>query len=223
MLEQALAGLLCNALLACGPRAGLAQAQQQHQAQNNTVTIVQVNNNPMANRLTYEQINSIGLDCNNKDYIFTVLEQRVGKVAIQPETLSMENQQINRAARVKIWALRTYCPGNYTGPIVTHQGNLNTQALPDRAEEQFESKVTRHSNGQIETRTTSTRVEEPGLEIKQVALGQLVREQHLLPLPTKLPDFTYNQFQCRWFKDLAQFNVIACQVQHNVWQVVDKF
>lgn len=222
MLDQLLAGLVCNAFLACGPRPGLAQAQPVMQPQNG-VTIIQLNNQPAVNNLSYEQINSIGIDCNNKEYITAVLEARVGKVPIQPETLPLESQKINSAARVKIWALRTYCKGNYTGHIVTNQGNLNTQALPDRSEEYFESKVVKHNSGKIESTTTSTRVEEPGLEIKQVVLGQLVREQHLLPLPTKLPDLTYNNLQCRWFKDLAQYNVIACQVQRNVWQVVDKF
>lgn len=219
MMEQFVAGLVCNAFMACGPKV----QPPQHQLQQGGVTIVQTNNQPNLNNLSYEQINSIGLDCNNKDYIFTVLENRVGKVAIQPETLSYENQKINSAARVKIWALRTYCKGNYHGHVVTNQGNLNTQALPERAEEQFESKTIKHSNGRVETQLKSTRVEEPGLEVKQVVLGQLVREQHLLPLPTKLPDLTYNNLQCRWFKDLAQYNVIACLVQNNVWQVVDKF
>jgi hypothetical protein len=185
------------------------------------ITVYQVNSHPAVSQLNYEQIASIGIDCNNRDNITAVLESRVGKLPQQPEQLSAEQRRLNSVARVKLWSLRTYCPGTYTGPVVTSDAKFTPQALPERFEERFESRTTAMPNGQIETYRKSVRVEEPGIELKQVRLGEIVREEHLLPI--KLPNLTYNQMTCRWFKDVAQFTVIACRIQTNVWQVVDKF
>jgi len=185
------------------------------------ITVYQVNSHPAVTQLNYEQIANIGIDCNNKENITNVLESRVGKMPQQPEQLASDQRRLNNVARVKIWSLRTYCPGTYNGPVVTSDARFAPQALPERFEERFESRTTAMPNGQIETYRKSVRVEEPGIELKQVRLGEIVREEHLLPI--KLPSLTYNQTQCRWFKDVAQFTVIACRIQTNVWQVVDKF
>ena len=98
-----------------------------------------------------------------------------------------------------------------------------TTVLPERFEERFETNVTKHPSGRIETYHKSTRVEEPGVELKQVRIGELVREAHLSPHPVVRNEFVYMNARCRWFRDMIQFQVIACQVQPNVWQVVDKF
>lgn len=95
--------------------------------------------------------------------------------------------------------------------------------LPERMEERFETKTTKLPDGRIETWQRSTRVEEPGVELKQVRIGELVRENHLSPHPVIQKEFVYLQSRCRWFRDLIQHQVIACQVQSNVWQVIDKF
>lgn len=95
--------------------------------------------------------------------------------------------------------------------------------LPERMEERFETKTIKLPDGRIETWQRSTRVEEPGVELKQVRIGELVRESHLSPHPVIQKEFVYLQSRCRWFRDLIQHQVIACQVQPNVWQVIDKF
>lgn len=89
---------LCVALLACSS----VTAQ--------VITIYQVQSHPLVNQLTVEQINSLGLNCNNKDYLITTLENRVGNQPINPEQLAQEHRRLNAAARSKIWQLRTYCP-----------------------------------------------------------------------------------------------------------------
>ena len=186
-----------------------------------TITVYQVNSHPAVAQLNYEQIANIGIDCNNKEYIMTVLESRVGRTPQQPEQLPQEQRRLNTVARVKMWSIRTYCPGTYTGPVAVSDARFNPQTLPERSEERFESRTTAMPNGHIETYRKSVRIEEPGIELRQVRLGEVVREEHLLPI--RLPALTYNQTTCRWFKDVAQFTVIACQIQSNVWQVVDKF
>jgi len=95
--------------------------------------------------------------------------------------------------------------------------------LPERFEERFETKTIRHSNGRDETYQQSIAVEEPGVELKQVRIGDIVRAGHLNPHPVIDKEFTYMQSRCRWFRDLIQYQVIACQLQPNVWQVIDKF
>lgn len=205
----------------CSLTACTSLPPSQPQAVGPTITVYQVNSHPAVTQLNYDQIANIGIDCNNKDYITGILESRVGKLPQQPEQLPSDQRRLNSVARVKIWSLRTYCPGIYNGPVITSNAKFNPQTLPERFEERFESRTTAMPNGQIESYRKSVRVEEPGIELKQVRLGEIVREEHLLPI--KLPALTYNQTHCRWFKDVAQFTVIACQLQTNVWQVVDKF
>jgi hypothetical protein len=107
--------------------------------------------------------------------------------------------------------------------LVATTVHAQTTVLPERYEEKFESGVTRYGNGTVQTYSRSTRVEEPGVELRQVRIGDLVRENHLSPHPVVKQDFVYMQSRCRWFRDLIQYQIIACQVQPNVWQVIDKF
>ena len=111
--------------------------------------------------------------------------------------------------------------------LILIAGTLTAQAqttvLPERFEERFESTTTKQPNGRVEVYQKSTRVEEPGVELKQVRIGELVRISHMSPHPVIQEEFVYLQTRCRWFRDLVQYQVIACQVQPNVWQVVDKF
>lgn len=64
---------------------------------------------PVQVQLTYQQIQNIGLDCNQRDYIVNYLERQVGTAVVAPEQLPPEQRKINSAARSKIWQLRTYC------------------------------------------------------------------------------------------------------------------
>jgi hypothetical protein len=95
--------------------------------------------------------------------------------------------------------------------------------LPERFEERFEIRTIRHSDGRVEVHKQTTAVEEPGVELRQVRIGDIVRAGHLNPHPVIKDEFVYMQSRCRWFRDLVQYQVIACQLQPNVWQVIDKF
>jgi hypothetical protein len=179
---------------------------------------------PIAQQLTLDQVNRIGLSCKDQELITTYLQKHVGTEPRQPERLSIEEQRLNGVARTKIWQLRTYC-GTPLGvtPVPVAQSGGNTQSLPARYTEQFETTTTKRTDGSIETAARSVRVEEPGLELKQVVIGEIVRPEHLRAFPVKMPKFVYNLSACTWYLDLAQYRVIACEVKPNVLQVVDKF
>lgn len=181
-------------------------------------------NHPIAQQLTLDRVKQIGLNCKDKDAITGYLQQHVGTEPRQPERLSVEEQRINSAARTKIWQLRTYC-GTPVGvtPVPTSSSSINSQSLPARYTERFETSTIKQPDGSIQTTARSDRVEEPGLELKQVAIGELVRPEHLRTFPVKMPRFVYNLSACTWYLDLAQYRVIACEIKPNVLQVVDKF
>lgn len=58
----------------------------------------------------YQQIKQIGLSCQQKQLIENYLEQQVGSIPVNPETLNPQQRRVNSLARTKIWQLRTYCP-----------------------------------------------------------------------------------------------------------------
>lgn len=179
---------------------------------------------PIAQQLSLEQVNRIGLNCGDKDLITGYLQRYVGAEPRQPETLAPTERQVNSAARTKIWQLRTYCGSPLTvNPVQTSAGSQNVQTLPERFTERFESGTVRTESGNVQTYTRSTRVEEPGIEIRQVSLGEMVRPEHLRPFPVVMPKFVYNVSACTWYLDLAQYRVIACEIRPNVLQVIDKF
>jgi erythromycin esterase-like protein len=67
-------------------------------------------NNPALLEQRYQQIQNIGLSCQQKQLIENYLEQQVSSIPVNPETLTAQQRRINSAARSKIWQLRTYCP-----------------------------------------------------------------------------------------------------------------
>jgi hypothetical protein len=97
------ASYFCQLLACTTPTPVPAQVPAQ------SITVYQVNSSPALTQLTIDQINSIGLNCNQKDYVIQLLENRVGNQAVQPEQLNLEQRKLNAAARSKIWQLRTYC------------------------------------------------------------------------------------------------------------------
>ena len=103
MLEQWAASWVCKLAMACGSGNGPVNV-------NSNVTVYHVDSHPAITQMTVDQINSIGLDCNRRDLIVTVLEQQVGNQPVNPEQLDSDRRRLNASARSKIWQLRTYCP-----------------------------------------------------------------------------------------------------------------
>lgn len=57
----------------------------------------------------YQQVQNIGLGCEQSDLTINYLEQLVGTAPQDPEYLNNQQRRLNSAARTKIWQLRTYC------------------------------------------------------------------------------------------------------------------
>ena len=73
-------------------------------------------------------------------------------------------------------------------------------------------------------------VEDSQREIKPVRIGDVVRLSQVNSHPVIKNDFFYQKTKCRWFaevnsaqRDLVQFQGIVCEIQPNVWRVIDKF
>jgi hypothetical protein len=102
-MEKTLASWLCNLAMACGSGNGPVQV-------NPAVTVYQINSHPALTQMSIDQIRQIGLDCNQRDYTISVLENITGNRPVNPEQLTADARQLNAVARSKIWQLRTYCP-----------------------------------------------------------------------------------------------------------------
>jgi hypothetical protein len=107
---------------------------------------------------------------------------------------------------------------------------VQAQKLEPRSDCTYQIETTVINNKTVITRQTEKCVEEPGIEIPKLKIGDVVRSNQLLRHPVIDIDFYYKQTKCRWFaqthtvqKDLVQFQGIACEVQSNVWRIVDKF
>ena len=107
---------------------------------------------------------------------------------------------------------------------------VSAQTLDGRTECRYEVQTDKTASGTIRSHTRETCVEEPAVEIKQLKIGDVVRAGQLAQHPVIKQDFAYQNTRCRWFvesnsaqRDLVQYQGIACQVQPNVWRIVDKF
>jgi hypothetical protein len=70
----------------------------------------------------------------------------------------------------------------------------------------------------------------PAIQVRNVRVGELVRESEVRPHPNFPKPFKYRTAQCRWFiepeprnSDLLQRQGIICQSAGNEWRVIDKW
>ena len=103
-MEQFLVGLVCKALTACQP----AAAPPRPPTAPNVIVYQEVGH-PALTKLSIDEVSKIGLDCNQKELITRVLEERIGGISSDPEQLPQDQRKLNSVARSKIWQLRTYC------------------------------------------------------------------------------------------------------------------
>lgn len=104
------------------------------------------------------------------------------------------------------------------------------QKLEPRSDCTYQNETTVINNATVTTRQTERCVEEPGVDVARLRIGDVVRSNQLLQHPVIKIDFHYRGVNCRWFaqalstqKDLVQYQGIACEVQPNVWRIIDKF
>lgn len=107
---------------------------------------------------------------------------------------------------------------------------VEAETLEGRSECNYEVQTEKLPDGKLRTYQKERCVEEPGQTVRQVLIGQLVRETWVNRHPVITQYFDYRGNRCRWFlesgaaqKDLVQYQGIICEVQPNVWRVIDKF
>lgn len=107
---------------------------------------------------------------------------------------------------------------------------VSAQRLEGRSECRYEQRTETLPNGRVQNYAKEVCVEEPAVEIQRLQIGNVVRIGQLKPHPVITQEFAYKQTRCRWFaetdtsqRDLVQYQGIACEVQPNVWRVIDKF
>lgn len=232
-MSSFLAGVICNAILACGP------ANTPPPNPNPGVTVYRVNGHPAVNQLTLEQISNIGLNCGQQDYIISVLENRVGTQPVNPEQLAPDQRRLNSVARSKIWQLRTYCQAtpapardtnnlDYGSTMVASGG---TQTIPERRSCRTTT-VNEVNNGRVAASISEQCVEESAIQVREVRIGDLVRATEVADHPVVRQEFVYKSTICRWYyepgvvtgsRDITTVQGIICQVRPAVWRVIDKF
>jgi hypothetical protein len=107
--------------------------------------------------------------------------------------------------------------------------SAQAQVLPEIHECTYERII--EKNGTLVRSIQRERcVEDSQREIRPVRIGDVIRSNQVNPHPIIRNDFFYQQTRCRWFaelnaaqRDLVQFQGIMCEVQSNVWRVIDKF
>lgn len=108
--------------------------------------------------------------------------------------------------------------------------NAWSQKLEPRSDCTYQTETTVNNQGQVTTKQVERCVEEPGIDVPKLKIGDIVRNNQLLQHPVIKIDFYYRGVKCRWFaqanstqNDLVQYQGIACEVQPNVWRIIDKF
>jgi hypothetical protein len=108
--------------------------------------------------------------------------------------------------------------------------NSHSQSLKPRSECLYEQEIVVNDGNSTTVRQKEKCVEEPEVNVSKLQIGNIVRGNQLLIHPVIKSDFVYKQTKCRWFaqadtaqKDLVQYQGIACEIQPNVWRIIDKF
>ena len=84
--------------------------------------------------------------------------------------------------------------------------------------------------GNLNIETNMVCDERPAIQVRNVRIGETVRESEVRPHPNFPKPFRYRTAQCRWFiepeprnSDLLQRQGIICQSIGNNWIVIDKW
>ena len=90
--------------------------------------------------------------------------------------------------------------------------------------------LSRADAGNLAVETNMVCDERPEIKVKNVRIGDVVRESEVRPHPNFPRPFKYRTAQCRWFiepeprnSDLLQRQGIICQSIGNEWRVIDKW
>lgn len=90
--------------------------------------------------------------------------------------------------------------------------------------------LSRVDGGNVNVETNMVCDDRPEIRVRNVKIGEVVRESEVRPHPNFPKPFRYRTAQCRWFiepeprnSDLLQRQGIICQSFGNEWRVIDKW
>lgn len=90
--------------------------------------------------------------------------------------------------------------------------------------------LSRTDAGNLNVESNMVCDDRPAIQVRNVQVGELVRESEVRPHPNFPKPFRYRTAQCRWFiepeprnADLLQRQGIICQSNGNEWRVIDKW
>jgi hypothetical protein len=116
--------------------------------------------------------------------------------------------------------------GEHTAPRSVLEGELCRSAL-DSGRLQI---LTQTSTKNLSVETNMVCDERPEIQVRDVRIGDTVRESEVRVHPNFPKPFGYNGTQCRWFmepiyrkQDLGQYQGIICLSHGTQWRVVDKW
>lgn len=90
--------------------------------------------------------------------------------------------------------------------------------------------LSRIASKQVTVETNMVCDERPEIQVRNVKIGEMIRESEVRPHPNFPKPFRYLGSQCRWFiepvfrnHDMGQHQGIICQSHGTQWRVVDKW
>lgn len=116
--------------------------------------------------------------------------------------------------------------GEKTGPRSITESELCAAAL-DSGRIQI---LSRAQARDVTVETSMVCDERPEIRVRNVRIGEVVRDSEVRPHPNFPRPFRYLGTQCRWFmepvlrnQDIGQYQGIICQSHGPEWRVVDKW
>ena len=179
--------------------------------------------------LTLTAITSAHAECYNRTAISSQHPIKITSIAdVKRTVVPLANNQHKCIVNFRAQVNDTWISleGENTAPNTSSIDQLCAGAM-SYGKNQVLTSVT-GSNINVEQDMVCT--DQPIPKIHKVEIGEHVNESELLPHPNFPKQFKYRGADCRWFiepegrtGDLIQKQGIACRIQDNDWQVVDKW
>jgi hypothetical protein len=175
------------------------------------------------------------MNCDETQTVVKFLEVEVSDQSFDPDTLKREARRLNSATRSKIWQSRMIC-GNTVGAESTGISGVDRKVTGHSVDLDGSSRCLfesgRVQNGKtVNEYKTEHCVDEPGVRVRRVKIGEIIREGAVAEHSQIKSYFTYKNQNCRWFQensvhsgDAVTYQGIICETStRSAWQVVDKF
>ena len=175
------------------------------------------------------------MSCTDMKYVVKFLESEISDQSFDPDKLKREARRLNSVTRSKIWHTRMVCGGleganNSDLPDVNKTVSGHSVNLDSSSRCFFESGKVQQGS-QVKEYKTEHCVDEPGVSVRRVKLGEIVREGTVAEHSVIPGYFNYKDQKCRWFQennvhsgDAVTYQGVICETStKSAWQVIDKF